>query len=409
MNPTAMPGVERETPPIAVAARTEAVNGRKNDRGLHGYHGYGGAFPDLPIREIRDIRGSERSGSNPLPQVSTTQGAAVAPLALAFGTTACLLLAIYLGSARFRHLDTALSGYLAATIVSCFALTYRVVAFWSRPASAFYARILFNALKHPRQATRMLRAGARDVAAQSFIRKRGLMRWLAHMSLSWGTMIAFAVTLPLVWGWLHFEAAGDRHYVALFAGVPTLRFDVGGVAGWLMFHVLSVAAVAVIGGCAYFLRQRWLQGATAALHIGPLLLLVGVAGSGLLLIPAAAAEARWVLPAAQMIHQASVVALLLALAFSKLIHVFIRPLHVGVQLLRATSSESTHCRSCATAIVAAAQFAAVQTALAARGFQFAGYQDLCPACRRRNLATHHGALAGDVRWQALTPNGAMHG
>ena len=167
--------------------------------------------------------------------------------------------------------------------------------------------------------------------------------------------------------------------------------------------------MAVIGGCAYFLRQRWSHRATAALHIGPLLLLVGVAGSGLLLVPAAAAEARWVLPAVQVVHQTSVVALLIALAYSKLIHVFIRPLHVGVQLLRATSSESTHCRSCATAIVAAAQFAAVQTTLAARGFQFGGYQGLCPACRRRNLATHHGALAGDGRWQALTLSGAMHG
>ena len=41
--------------------------------------------------------------------------------------------------------------------------------------------------------------------AQKFIRRRSSTRWFAHFCFAWGTLIAVAVTFPLVFGWLHFE------------------------------------------------------------------------------------------------------------------------------------------------------------------------------------------------------------
>jgi len=320
-------------------------------------------------------------------------GRRLAP-ALAVVTSSALLIATYLGSAQLQHFDPALSGYFGATLVACFALTYRVVLFWSRPPSAFFGRTLAAALTRPQLFWAAARTGATVIVAQTFVHKRSTGRWLAHLALSWGTLVAFAVTVPLVCGWMRFEAAGERHYVALFVGFSTLRFDADGVVGWLIFHVLSIAAVAVIAGCSYFVWQRLRQHATALIHMAPLFLLLSVAVSGLLLIPAARAGA-WVLPAAQLLHQMTVVALLIALAFSKLIHLFIRPLHLGVRLLRAQMLPMTRCRACSREIVVAAQFAAVQATLVRSGFRFDGYQSLCPLCRRRQVALQQTAAAVD--------------
>ncbi len=325
--------------------------------------------------------------------------------ALALGMSCMLLVATYLGSACLQHFDPALGGYFGATLVACCALTYRLALFWSRPPSAFFGRTLAAALTRPRLALATLRTGATVLVAQTFVHQRSKGRWLAHLAMSWGTLVAFAVTVPLVCGWMHFEAVGERHYVALFAGLATLRFAADGLVGWLIFHVLGIAAVAAIGGCSYFTWQRVRQHSTSFHHMAPLLLLLTVAISGLLLIPAARASG-WALPAAQLLHQLTVVALLLALSFSKLIHLFIRPLHLGVRLLRAQTLPATRCRACAREMVAAVQFAAVRAALEKRGFHFDGYQNLCPLCRRRQLALQQTAVAvaandGDGRWTPM--------
>lgn len=319
------------------------------------------------------------------------------PVPVAAVVTGLLIAAIYVGSGGLAHFDAALAGYCGATLIACYATAYQVVAFWQRRPSAFYGRALLGAARRPRQLARVLQTAGRDIAAQRFIARRSRLRWLAHMLLAWGTLLAFAVTLPLVWGWLHFESAGDHIYRVVFASLPVGRFATDGAIGWLIFHALHVAGVAVMLGATYFLamrlRLRREPSVTGRFHLAPVLLLLAIALTGLAL-PAAAALGRPWFRSAALIHEATVITLLVTLPYGKLIHLFIRPLHLGAQLVRETSTESVPCRTCAAPLAPVVQLRSVEALLAEEGFHFAGYQQLCPVCRRRQLATVHSHLLG---------------
>ncbi|HVQ24761.1 MAG TPA: hypothetical protein VMV01_06280, partial [Planctomycetota bacterium] len=297
------------------------------------------------------------------------------------------------------HLDVALLGYLGATLVAAFATTWRVSAYWRRPAAAIYARALLGALTRPRTLLRTGRTAARDLGAQRFIAQRSRARWLAHLLLSLGTLASFAITLPLVFGWLHFEADGQESYRAvLFGALPALRFGVEGALGWLVFHALSVAGVAVAAGAATFLalrmRVRREPGTRDAFHVAPLVLLLVVALTGLLLPLAGRLGSPLLMRVAAVAHEASVVVLLVALPFSKLGHLLLRPLALGAQAMRAPNVPRARCVHCGAPLAPAAQQAAVAALLAARGFRFAAHPTACPGCRRRLVASTQAALVG---------------
>jgi len=305
---------------------------------------------------------------------------------------------VYAGSGRLAHFDWALAGYFAATAVACMVATYRVAAFWRRRPSAFYGRMLLGALWQPRLALRILRSANRDLAAQRCIAGRRRSRWIAHLMLSWGTLVSFAVTVPLVCGWVHFEADDDRVYRVVVMCVSLGRFATDGIVGWVTFKIINLAAVAVVGGVAYFLvvrfRMRRQAGAAGRFHLAPLLLLLAVALTGLALPVISQVGRPGLFATASLAHQIAVVTLLAALPYGKLMHVFIRPLQLGVQLMRAESAADARCGRCGAIMAPAAQLQGVEALLAARGFRFAGHQRLCPGCRRRQLATVHAQLLG---------------
>ncbi len=324
------------------------------------------------------------------------------PELIAAAVTGVMIAAIYVGSGGLAYFDSALAGYCGATLAACYATTYRIAAFWQRRPSAFYGRVLFAAVRRPRQLMWVLRTAGRDIAAQRFIARRGWFRWLAHMALAWGTLLGFAVTLPLVWGWLHFEAAGDHRYRVRLASLPLGSFATDGAIGWLIFHALHLAGIAVVFGATYFLAVRLrlrrqtgtaVTGTTDRFHLAPILLLLAVALTGLALPVAAQLGGSWFRSAA-LAHEVAVITLLVTLPYGKLQHLFIRPLHLGAQLLRATSTESAVCPSCAAPVAPAMQRQNVEVLLAARGLRFAGHLQRCPACRRRQLATVHSQLLG---------------
>ncbi len=314
----------------------------------------------------------------------------------AAAVTLALAAAVWLGSRGGRDLDPALFGYLGATLVAAFVLSARASAFWRRPPSAFYARALWSALGDPRLLRVAAASAGRDLAAQRFVARRSRVRWLSHLALSLGTLASFAITLPLVFGWLHFEAEGQEAYRPVLAGfgLPPLALD--GVLAWLVFHGLSLAAGAVLLGGTMLLALRLRAGAAprtgAAAHVAPLVLLLVVAATGLAL-PASRHDPTFFAVAARL-HEASVIALLVALSCSKLSHVVVRPLQLGARVVRAAGMPARRCAVCGDAFAPAAQVAAVSALLAARGAAFAGHQDRCPGCRRRRVAAAQAGLAG---------------
>jgi len=312
--------------------------------------------------------------------------------------TAALLGLVLIGSGFGRHLDHALFGYLGATLAATFGIAYRTSAFWRRPASAFYGRALLTALRQPRRLRTALAGAGRHVVAQEMIARRSRVKWVAHLLLSLGTLASFAITLPLVFGWLHFAALDQTTYQVVVFGLPLPghAFAIDGALGFLMFHALSLAGVAVAVGAMYFLIARWRRrgepSATAGVHIAPLLLLLAVALSGLALPLSRPMPGAF--RVAAILHELCVAVLLVALPFSKLGHLFVRPLQLGALVVRAAGESRRACVDCGAALAAAAQLAAVEQVLAARGFAFAGHQRLCPTCRRRLVAAAQARLLG---------------
>lgn len=321
-----------------------------------------------------------------------------APVRDALAATALLLLAIYLGSGRLEHLDPALLGYLGASVVAFAGTAYRASAFWRRRPSAFYARALATslgtALRHPAALRAVLRSASSDLLAQSFVARRSRLRWVAHLLLSLGTLASFAITLPLVFGWLHFAAAGPDRYRAVVLGVPTASFAVDGIVAWLAFHGLSLAGGAVLVGALLFTARRWRQralpGETSGFHLAPLVLLLVVAATGLAL--PATRHAPRLFDLASVAHEVAVIVLLAAIPFSKLHHVLIRPLQLGARAVQ-RSADRVACTVCGGPLAPRAQRDAVRALLAARGLAVDAV-DCCPACRRRQLATTQAALVG---------------
>ncbi len=102
---------------------------------------------------------------------------------------AILILLIYIGSRQLRDFDTALIGYAVATLFTLVALTYRYTLWISRPPTWRYFRAgwaNFLSLRNFRHYSLLIpKAWWTDIFAQTFILKRGLLRWITHMCIFW--------------------------------------------------------------------------------------------------------------------------------------------------------------------------------------------------------------------------------
>lgn len=323
------------------------------------------------------------------------------PLLRAALATAALVGAIALGSGGGRWLDPALLGYLFASVFACFGIAYRYFSWLERPATAMYWRWTLAALGTPagwRRLARLPLILLDQMALQRFIGKRSLRRWSAHACLAWGCLLAFAVTFPLVFGWARFTSDGNdpTHYRAWVFGLPAARFPLHSFQAWLAFHVLDIAAVLVLAGCALaFLRRSRDEGDATTqrfdLDIVPLLMLIAVSATGLLLT----ASETWLqgrnFGTLSFIHEVTVIVLLLSLPFGKLFHIVQRPAQAGVSLYKAEGQERPllPCGVCATPFIRWNQRADLERLWRELGLDAARHGnglhhlDLCPRCRRR--------------------------
>lgn len=329
------------------------------------------------------------------------------PLARAAVATAGLGVVIALGSRGGRWIDPALLGYLIATVFAFFGVAYRYFAWLERPATAMYWRWTVKGITSPRRwlrTPRMALALVDQVVLQRFIDFRARSRWAAHALIAWGCMLAFAVTIPLVFGWVRFTSEGlnpDRYEAWLF-GFPAGSFPLGSPVAFLAFHILDVAAVMVIAGCLLaFARRLRDEGEQTTQRFGldlmPLLLLIAVSLTGLLLT----ASVRWLdgrnFGTLAFLHELSVILLLLSIPFGKLFHVVQRPAQAGAMLYR-EEGEAEGMRPCATCgkpHIRPNQREDLERLWQELGLEGATHPggihhlDLCPKCRRRTLMKAH--------------------
>jgi hypothetical protein len=327
-----------------------------------------------------------------------------------------VLLLIFAGSRQLRDFDWALTAYAVGTMFAAFAIAYRYSVWAQRPPTMIYLKRGWEVFT--RRRTRLPRNGVTlgrllldNFILQRFITSRSRKRWVMHACLSWGGMLAFAVTFPLVFGWIHFEPASDNAeiYRVVVFGLQVEKFAVNSLTGFLHFNVLNVSAVLMLIGLALSITLRAsdkgeLATQTFADDVLPLLLLFTVSATGLMLTISSHFMAGAGFQFIGMAHAASVIGLLMYLPFGKLFHIVQRPLSLGVSFYREAGENSSraHCLRCQEDYASAMHTADLKLVLDALGFNYRfatpqgeiHYQDICPACRRKLLALSQGKALG---------------
>ncbi len=314
---------------------------------------------------------------------------------------------IVVGSRNLAHFDWALTTYASGSIFAAFAVAYRYALWAQRPPTLMYLKRGLQCWKTALAARSLLD----NFVFQKFITKRSRQRWIMHACLSWGGMLAFGVAFPLVFGWIHFESAPTdaAAYRVFLAGFPVEEFAVHSLRGFAHFNLLNLSAVLMLAGLALSLKLRMSDGGELATQTFaddglPLLLLFGVAVTGLMLTVSAHFMAGNGFQFLGMAHAASVVGLLLYLPFGKLFHIVQRPLSLGVSFYKEAGIRGprARCRRCGSDYGSRMQIEDLKIVLDQLGFDFRfetpdgeiHYQEICPPCRRRLVTLNQGRTLG---------------
>ena len=331
------------------------------------------------------------------------------------GMTALVALGIGLGSRGLKDYDLALLPYTFGVLFAAFAVAYRCAVWLQRPPTRVYWRrgweLLFRRGDVLKSLLFFFRTATVNVAGQRFIRPRGRGRWVAHFLFAWGTLIAVAVTFPLVFGWLHFETRpDDPHWYRVVAlGTVVDEFHLQSLKRYVMFNLLNVSAVMVIAGASIALRRRLRDGGARARQqfgsdIVPLLVLIAISATGLMLTFSTHVLRGYGYGVISLVHAAVVTGTLLYLPFGKFFHIFQRPAHLSVSLYRRANQAAppARCRACGDGFAGAIHVSDLKGVLTAVQLD-PRYADVCPRCRRRLFGFTQGVLmgrAGALAWPA---------
>jgi hypothetical protein len=344
----------------------------------------------------------------------------VASAARATLFTAILAVLIVVGSRNLQHFDAALVGYTFAVLFATFAITYRYSMWLERPPTRVYWlrgwQVFFDPRYIGRNIANWFRRVTSDFALNRFIFNRQAGRGLAHLLIMWGCVLAFAITFPLVFGWIHFETLpGDvESYRTYVFGFPTSSFHVHSAIAFFIFHGRVWASFMVIGGVMLAMRRRMRDHGAAALQrfaedFMPLILLFAISITGLLLTASYTWMQGYGYDFLALMHAITVIFTLLYLPFGKFFHIFQRPAQLGVSFYQdvAAAEGMAKCARCAVEYAPLMQvedLIEIERRLGyryelseGRGQRAEGrgvdhYQRICPACRRSMLAISQGEL-----------------
>jgi hypothetical protein len=324
---------------------------------------------------------------------ATVAGAATA------ATLAALLL---LGSRNLATFDPALVCYTFAVLFSAFGVAYRFTMWVQRPPTAMVWKrgfqLCFRPADLPRNLWLILRRFTTDFIFNRFIFRRGRARGAAHWLIMWGCIVAVAVTVPLVFGWIEFRTeAGNLGWYRLYAfGIPQVAFPIDSVAGFVTFHILVWPSLLITAGVFLALRRRLRDDGAAALqHFAedflPLILLFAVSATGLMLTASYTWMKGYAYDFLAILHAIVVIFTLLWLPFGKLFHVFQRPAHLAVVVYKAAGrrGEQAACRRCGEEFASLMHIRDLIKVESQLGYHYetrqravAHYQWICPRCRR---------------------------
>jgi len=318
--------------------------------------------------------------------------------------TAFLLAAIVVGSRDLQNFDAALVIYTFAVIFATWGVVYHYKVWLDKPPTRVYWRRgwqIFRQRGLLRSLVPVIKLAAADLAAQTFIRRRSLLRWWMHQCIFWGCVLAVLITFPLVFGWIHFRTLPDDQmmYVIYLFGFPAGSFRVRTITSAVLFHGLDIAGVLVMIGILLSLWRRMRdKGARAVQSFAedffPLILLFGISVTGFALTVSQVWLRGQFYSFLAITHAITVVAALLFLPFGKFFHIFQRPAQLGVKLYHQAgdNGEGALCARCGQRFASRIHIDDLKRALSQLGFDYSlpgsagSWQELCPACKRKTLS-----------------------
>ena len=329
--------------------------------------------------------------------------------------TGLLVAAIVIGSRNLENFDAALVIYTFATVFATWGVVYHYRVWLDKPPTRVYWERgwqLFRKEGMFRGTARLVRLATTHLTAQTFIRRRSVLRWWMHQLLFWGCTLAVLITFPLVFGWISFQTlpTDQETYVMLVYGVPASTFHLHTLFAELVFHGLDIAAILVLGGIALSLWRRFRdRGAQAVQSFAqdflPIILLFAISVTGLALT----VSQNWLRGEFHgflaILHAITVIAALLYLPFGKLFHIFQRPAQLGVKFYQAAgdAGEPAVCKRCGERFASRMHIDDLNHVLPQVGFDYRlgesslTWQEICPACKRKSMSLAQLRLREEAR------------
>ena len=346
-------------------------------------------------------------------------------VAIAAGVIAAalLILAIWLGSRGFQWFDAALIGYAVASVFALAAVTYKYTFWLMRPQTGLYFargwQLFLNFRNFTRYAALVPVAIFNGLLAQTFIRKRGIYRWIMHLCIFWGVIGSVAITFPLTFGWLRFTQTTGGQYRMWALGFPIITFDPGSILGIAIYHALVITSVPLLIGLILAFHRRFHDISMITIQrfgfdMIPLALLFAIVFTGLALTADSTffgGAFYWFI---SLVHEDLVVLWLISLPFGKFFHILERPATVGIELYWRTGKDGPQhtCPRCGQPFAPARFVGDLKQTLASIGQDYSvispegstapadgetWWQDFCPDCKR--------VMRGAANMAALGRNG----
>ena len=291
--------------------------------------------------------------------------------------------------------------------------------YWKRGWQTFFYRSLL-----PRNIVNWFKRLTVDFAGNRFIFKRGSRRWLAHFLIMWGCLIAFAITFPLVWGWMHFFTVPGKPdwYRAFVFGFPVMDFPARSFFAFVIFHGLVWSSFIVIAGVMLALWRRLREHGAAAVQqfsedILPLILLFAISVTGLMLTASYTWMRGYAFDFIAILHAITVIFTLLYAPFGKFFHIFQRPAQLGASFYKdaGEAGEKACCKRCGDPFSSVLHIEDLITVERQLGYRYemandvGHYQWICPPCRRAMLALAQGlSWVGEHGDQPIHTTSAPH-
>jgi hypothetical protein len=268
---------------------------------------------------------------------------------IAAAATLLLVVSILIGSRNLGNFDPALIAYLFGCIFACFGIAYRYSVWLQRPPTWLYFKRgwqLFFQGRTIAYGWELVKHFVVDFLGQRFIRKRGKARGYGHLLMAWGCFLGFAVTFPMVFGWIHFslKPGGIDTYEAFLFGFKVMEFPLHTWIAEIIFNALNWSALLVIAGVMIMMRRRLTHAGQIAIQTFegdwlPLLLLLAISVTGL----GITLDYRFMEGKAHQFmaitHAITVILFLLWMPFGKFYHIIQRPAQLGVAIYRKAGAE----------------------------------------------------------------------